>query len=136
MTAPETLALPAALRRQMLEHALAAPGEEVCGLVGGRRGTLLHYYPVANDAPDRARRFFMNPAEQVDAMRRMRAGGEELMGIFHSHPLAPAEPSAMDLELAAYPGTVYFIASLAGSAPEFKAYRYDGAAFAPLLLRP
>ena len=131
----ESLALPAALSRRMLEHALASPGEEVCGLVGGRGGAPVRYYPVANDAPDRAREFLMNPAQQIDAMRSMRNAGEELLGIFHSHPTAPAAPSATDLRLAAYPGTVYFIASLAGTAPELRAYRYDGAAFSDMTLR-
>ena len=128
--AQETLTLPAVLRRRMLEHALASPGEEVCGLVGGRDGTPVNYYPVTNDAPDRECRFLMNPAEQIAAMRCMRAGGEQLLGIFHSHPGAPAAPSAVDLALAAYPGTVYFITSLQGAAPELQAFRYDGAAFA------
>jgi proteasome lid subunit RPN8/RPN11 len=118
----------------MLEHALAAPGEEVCGLLGARDGRPVHYYPVTNDAPDRAGRFLMNPGEQIAAMRRMRTEGEELFGIFHSHPAAPAAPSPIDLELAAYPGTLYFIASLAG-APELKAYRFDGAGFVPVPLR-
>jgi proteasome lid subunit RPN8/RPN11 len=119
----------------MLEHALAFPGEEVCGLIGASDGKPASYYPVANDAPDRTRRFLMNPAEQIAAMRGMRERGEELLGIFHSHPDGPAAPSAVDLELAAYPGTVYFIASLDGAAPELRAFRYDGAGFARLPLR-
>jgi proteasome lid subunit RPN8/RPN11 len=133
--AAESLALPAALRQRMLEHALGNPAEEVCGLVGGRGGTPAHYYPVANDAPDRSRRFLMNPGEQIAAMRRMRNAGEDLLGIFHSHPAAPAEPSAVDLELAAYPGTVYFIASLAGASTDLRAYRFDGTGFHPLRIR-
>jgi proteasome lid subunit RPN8/RPN11 len=133
--AQKALDLPAALKQQMLEHALSAPGEEVCGLVGGRGGRPVRYYPIANDAPDRERRFCMNPKEQIDAMRSMRAVGEELLGIFHSHPAAPAEPSAVDAALAAYPGAVYFIASLADSVPDLRAYRYDGTSFAGVPLR-
>jgi proteasome lid subunit RPN8/RPN11 len=134
-TAAESLALPAALRQQMLEHALASPAEEVCGLVGGRDGRPVRYYPVVNDAPDRARRFLMNPGEQIATMRRMRDAGEDLLGIFHSHPAAPAEPSAADFELAAYPGTIYFIASLAGASADLRAWRFDGNGFRPLQLR-
>jgi len=134
-TVPESPTLPAALRQRMLEQALARPGEEVCGLIGGRAGAAVSYYPVANDAPDRALTFLMNAAAQIDAMRRMRETGEELLGIFHSHPSGPAAPSARDLELAAYPGTIYFIVSLAGAAPELRAWYYDGRAFSGLLLR-
>lgn len=133
MTA-ESLTLPATLRQQMLDHALARPAEEACGLVGGHGGAPVRYYPVANDAPDRARSFLMNAREQIDAMRRMREAGEDLLGIFHSHPQASAVPSATDLELAAYPGTVYFIASLSGGTPELRAWRYDGRAFSDLPL--
>lgn len=133
--ARESLALPGALRQRMLEHALASPAEEVCGLIGGRGGRPVHYYPVANDAPDRSRRFLMNPGEQIAAMRRMRDEGQVLLGIFHSHPSAPAEPSAVDLELAAYPGAVYFIASLAGASADLQAFRFDKDGFRPLQLR-
>jgi len=123
------LRLPPELRRRILEHALSRPHEEVCGLIGAVDGRPVAYYPVRNDARDRACRFLMNAEEQIDAMRRMREAGETLTGIVHSHPGAPAAPSAVDLELAAYPGVVYFIASLASPAPELRAYHYDGAAF-------
>jgi proteasome lid subunit RPN8/RPN11 len=45
-------------------------------------------------------------------MANMRDQGEELFAIYHSHPTAPAEPSAIDLELAAYPDALYLIISL------------------------
>ena len=54
----------------------------------------------------------MEPAAQIEAMRRMREGGEELFAIYHSHPHAPAEPSAQDLQEAAYPEALYLIVSL------------------------
>ncbi len=42
----------------------------------------------------------------------MRENGEALFAIYHSHPTSPAEPSAIDLELAAYPDALYLIISL------------------------
>ena len=122
-------ALPDGLRLRMLEHARSSPGREVCGLVGGMAGRPVNYYPVANEAPDPARRFLMNPEAQLDAMRRMREAGEDLFGIFHSHPGSPAEPSATDRELAFYPGVVYYIASLLPSAPQLQAWYFDGKEF-------
>lgn len=116
----------------MLEHARSSPGREVCGLIGGSAGRPASYYPVENDAPDPGRRFLMHPEAQLHTMRRMRDAGEELLGIFHSHPGSPAEPSATDRELACYPDVVYFIASLLPGTPELRAWYFDGADFKEL----
>lgn len=128
------LHLPSALRRRILEHALSAPDEEVCGLIGGRLGRAASYHPVANDAEDRASRFLMDPQQQIDGMRRMRDAGETLLGIFHSHPRGPAAPSAVDLELAAYPGVAYLIASLDARELKLRAWFFDGHAFSEIAL--
>ncbi|HEY9148296.1 MAG TPA: M67 family metallopeptidase, partial [Gammaproteobacteria bacterium] len=56
--------------------------------------------------------FAMDPQQQIDAMRHMREGGEELFAIYHSHPHAPPEPSRRDLQEAAYPEALYLIISL------------------------
>jgi proteasome lid subunit RPN8/RPN11 len=115
----------------MLEHARARPGEEVCGLLGAKDGAFTSFHPVANVAEDRTRRFLMDARGQIDAMRRMREDGEELLGIFHSHPEGPGEPSAEDLAMAAYPGTIYFIAAPEAGAGTWvlRAFRYDGTGF-------
>lgn len=117
----------------MLEHARASPGEEVCALLGGISGAPRTFYPMTNTAPDRARRYFIDPVDQIAAMRRMREQGEELVGIFHSHPGGEAVPSAIDLAEAAYPGAVYFIAA-PGAEPELRAWHYDGQAFSEITL--
>ncbi|MGH8632253.1 MAG: Mov34/MPN/PAD-1 family protein [Burkholderiales bacterium] len=130
----DSIRLPPELRRRILEHSLSRPREETCGLIGGLAGRPATYYPITNDAGDRARRFLMNAEEQVDAMRRMRDAGESLLGIVHSHPDAPPLPSATDLELASYPDVVYVIASLESRAPLLRAFHYDGTAFRELLL--
>lgn len=131
---PQPLILPIALRQRMLEHAGGAPGEEVCGLLGARDGVWRNYYPVANDAPDRARRFSMNPAQQIAALRSMRERQETLCGIFHSHTRPPAAPSAIDLALAAWPGVCYLIAAPAATGLELRAFHFDGRRFLAVTL--
>ena len=42
----------------------------------------------------------------------MRDKNEELFAIYHSHPTAPAIPSATDIKLATYPDAVFLIISL------------------------
>jgi len=113
----------------MLDHALTVPHEEVCGILGARAQKLRTYYPVANAAKDQEKLFLLDAQGQIDAMRIMRDREENLGGIFHSHPDSGAEPSETDLRLAAYPGVIYFIASLAGGQPELRAFEFDGTAF-------
>ena len=121
--------LPEAIRRRMLEHAAAAPGEEVCGLIGGAHGRLLDYHPVTNAAADRTRAYLVAPHEQVAVLRRMHERGRELCGIFHSHPASAAEPSASDRDQAAWPGVYYFIASMRTTPPALNAFLFDGDSF-------
>ncbi len=54
----------------------------------------------------------------------MRERGEELLGIYHSHPRSQTpNPSATDVRLAYYPSAVYFIVGLGGRRPELEAFR-------------
>jgi proteasome lid subunit RPN8/RPN11 len=108
----EKLQLPRPLVNQLLRHAQSSPDLEICGLIGGKAGVPATCYPVRNAAPRPECRFALEPREQIEAMRRMRERGEELWAIFHSHPTAPAEPSALDLEQAAYPEALYLVISL------------------------
>lgn len=92
----------------------------------------VHYYPVANIADDPAREYLVDPQQQIDAMRGMRERDEDLVGIFHSHPDAQAEPSETDLAKAAYPDTIYIIAGPVGEEMKLNAFYYDGRGFAPI----
>lgn len=104
--------VPRSLVTRILAHAQRLPEIEVCGLIGARDGVPHGVYPVANVAATPTERFAMDPKGQIDAMRRMREGGEALFAIYHSHPHAPPAPSARDLAEAAYPEALYLIISL------------------------
>lgn len=118
----------------MFEHALANPAIEICGLLGSYGNHPMTVYPVKNIADDPVHSFLMDPEEQIDAMRRMREANEPLWGIYHSHPDTPAEPSAIDLKLAAYPDVYYFIISLMGDQPKLGCFYFDGTAFSKIHL--
>ncbi|MCX7675779.1 MAG: M67 family metallopeptidase [Alteraurantiacibacter sp.] len=107
-----SVALPRSLVNQLLHLAQSSPEAEVCGLIGALADEPVSCYPVANVASDPARRFRLDPAGQIAAMRQMRERGERLYAIFHSHPSAPAEPSPLDRAEASYPDTLYLIISL------------------------
>ena len=108
----ETLKLPRPLVNTILAQAQQSPENEICGLIGGRDGHAEHCYAIENTALDKAKRYQMNPKEQINIMRQMRNRGEELIAIYHSHPHAPALPSAIDLAEAAYEDAAYLIVSL------------------------
>ncbi len=108
----ETLKLQRTLVNQILTQAQQSPEQEICGLLGGRDGKAQQCYPVENSATDPQRRYHMAPQGQIDAMRRMREAGEELIAIYHSHPHSAALPSETDLQEAQYPDAVYLIVSL------------------------
>lgn len=109
---PEPVPMPRRLVNRLLHHAQAGAGHEVCGLIAGRHGRPTRCLPVTNVAVSPATRYEMDPQGQIDAMRDMRRRGETLFAIYHSHPTGPAEPSATDLEEAAYPDALYLIVSL------------------------
>lgn len=105
----------------IIRHAVDGLPDEVCGILAGI-GNLVHeVIPVRNSEPS-ATNYFMDPAEQFRAIRRMRSNGHRQVGIYHSHPGSPAAPSAKDVELAFYPDAVYVIAGLVDTGPELRGY--------------
>ncbi len=120
---------PRPLINQILQQAQQAEDSEICGLVSARHGQPVRCYPVANTAGQPEQRFLMDPQQQIGALRQMRERGEELFAIYHSHPHAPALPSATDLREAAYPDALYIIISLATEGTlEMRGFRLQGGA--------
>jgi len=63
----------------------------------------------ANIADDPARRFEIDPAALIAALRAERGGGERVIGYWHSHPSGDATPSATDAAMAAADGKVWVV---------------------------
>lgn len=97
---------------QMRAHAFASAPDECCGLMGGNSQTrrITALYPLRNVASKARTAYEAAPADLFAAQKAMRAMGEQLLGIYHSHPRShdPA-PSTTDVRLAFYPDAVYFI---------------------------
>ena len=120
--APLPLFIPAPLAEAMIAHARAEAPLEACGIVGGRGRQALRFYPARN--ADRSPvRYTVHPEDQLRIMTELEERGEELWGIFHSHPHSEAYPSATDVRFAYYPDAYYLIASLAGPEPVLRAFR-------------
>ena len=116
------LALPQALRAQMLAEAKAAAPAECCGLVLGRRdgdvaiAALLH--PARNLA-GAAGRFEIAPQDHFAAQKAARAAGQAVIGCYHSHPDGAARPSAHDIAGAGEENFLWLIATPDGALAAF-----------------
>jgi len=106
-------------------HAREAAPAECCGLIGGaNEGRARSVYRLPNIAADPLVAYEAAPEELFAAQRQMRARGEELLAIYHSHPRSgePA-PSSTDVRLAFYPSATYLIIGLGASVPVMRAFR-------------
>lgn len=116
MAAKPILYLPPALRAELQTHVRAGYPCETCGLLLGRRSNgqrdVSRVLPARNLNQERSLdRYELDPKDYLAADREARASGEEIVGIWHSHPDHPAQPSDTDLA-AAWPEWSYLIVSV------------------------
>lgn len=108
----------------MFAHAREAAPDECCGLVAGSLRRAEAVYRLRNVARAPLVGYEAAPEELFAAQRRMRQRGQELLGIYHSHPRASDPvPSETDVRLAYYPSAVYFIIGLGARQPRLRAFR-------------
>jgi proteasome lid subunit RPN8/RPN11 len=86
----------------MREHVAGQVPLEACGMLAGKNGRVERIFPIRNQAQSPVR-FRMDPKEQLEAFEWIDSNGQELLGIFHSHPNGPGKVSETDIEEAAYP---------------------------------
>jgi proteasome lid subunit RPN8/RPN11 len=105
------------MQRMHRDVAERAP-EEACGLLSGLVNPgfyqVIAVIPLTNELHSRVR-YRLDPRQQIAAFNQIDAQGLELVGIYHSHPAGPPEPSPSDIAEAFYPDVVYLIwSALAG----------------------
>lgn len=118
MATRSNLYLPPELRAEVETRVRAGYPCETCGLLLGRRSErqciVSRVLPARNLNQERSTdRYELDPRDYLAADREARAGGEEIVGVWHSHPDHPAQPSDTDLA-AAWPEWSYLIASVSG----------------------
>jgi len=92
----------------LLDMAAAVPDREQCGLLFGASDRIDRAQPADNVADRPGDTFEIDPRALFAALRAERAGGERLIGHYHSHPNGSAEPSPRDLA-SAEPGRLWLI---------------------------
>jgi len=116
MATKSSLCLPLVLRAEIETRVRAGYPRETCGLLLGSRGDgqcmVSRVLPARNLNLERSTdRYELDPKDYLAADRDARENGEEIVGIWHSHPDHPAQPSDVDLA-AAWPEWSYLIVSV------------------------
>ena len=103
----QSLSLTKEQLQQMIAHVDSHAPLEACGLLAGIDSKVETVLEVTNQAQSVVR-FVMDPIEQLNAFEWIESNGQELIGIFHSHPTGPETVSPTDIADAAY-AVVYVI---------------------------
>jgi [CysO sulfur-carrier protein]-S-L-cysteine hydrolase len=110
---------------EMVTHGLAGFPNEACGLLAGKEGRPVRFFPMTNrDASPVTYR--LDPKEQLRVFDEMDEEGWDLLGIFHTHTHSEAYPSDTDRAQAFYPEASYLVMSLSDRAnPLLRSFRID-----------
>lgn len=113
----------AAIRR----HGAAAYPRECCGFLLGHikdgRKTINETRPVANERTDSAHnRYFISPEVYWEGEKAARKSGKDIVGVYHSHPDHPSQPSAYDREHALPRFSYIIVAVQQGTAQEINSF--------------
>jgi proteasome lid subunit RPN8/RPN11 len=116
---------------EMVEHGLGGFPNEACGLLAGKEGRPVKFFPMTNSDAS-AVTYRLDPKEQKVAQDEMDDEGWDLLAIFHTHTHSEAYPSPTDRAQAMWQGTdqpsfpdaCYLIMSLSDRAnPVLRAFR-------------
>ena len=119
----EPVTLPPAVYNAIVQHAREGKPEEICGVVRGRGLTAYEAVRGRNIAAERIENYEVDP-QTLLLQFTFEDAGDEMMGIYHSHPVSVAYPSATDAWNAHYPECIYLICSLEyDDAPVIRAFR-------------
>ncbi len=107
---------------ELVAHAREEAPNECCGYLSARHGSVeqvvrsenLRHSPYGYELDSRS----LLAANELDD-----EGAQ--VGIYHSHPRSPAEPSQTDINLAHYPHWSYLIVSLANEEAAVRAWKIE-----------
>lgn len=120
------LLIPRTLHDAVVAHAVAEAPNECCGFLAGcvecdtGRATGVHRLVNELASPTA---FRTEARSLFAAYRAMRAVGEEVLAVYHSHPTSAPVPSRRDLAENTYgPSVAWLIVGLAGPVPEVRVW--------------
>ncbi len=110
---------------QMFSHVKRESPQEACGLVAGVHNSSLEVFPITNVLKS-VHRYRMDPQEQINALIQIEQNKMDLIGIYHSHPKGPENPSVTDLKESYYPEISQLIFSRVKNKWKCRAYKLRG----------
>ena len=131
------LALASSNLAQLHAWAAEAYPNEACALIvgSGDPPVISRIVHCANVANDRRRRFEVDPSARIRLEIALRGTAERVVGVWHSHPGGPPEPSATDAAMIYEPDLIWLITGIAPPAgPVTRAFRPEGTGFQELEL--
>lgn len=118
-----SIVLPRAIYNEIIAHAREGAPEEVCGIISGRGNRATELVRGRNEAENPVMDYWVD-AQTLLKQFEFEERGEELIAIYHSHPVDEAYPSATDARNAYYPDATYLICSLVDpDHPVIRAFR-------------
>jgi proteasome lid subunit RPN8/RPN11 len=113
-----------AVREAIIRHARRESPRECCGFLVGVPKGILYALPMPNVAA-RATRYRIDNRAHIDIRRVLRrfVPALSVVGVYHSHPAGPAQPSARDVDEAMYPDWAYLIVGLEHRPPRVRGFR-------------
>lgn len=98
----------------MIAHARADHPDEACGVIVGPEGSDQPTRLIRMINAERSPTFFrFDPSEQLQLVKELDAGDEEIVVVYHSHTATEAYPSRTDISYAAEPQAHYVLVSTA-----------------------
>lgn len=123
------LKLPESCRKQIEKHAERTFPEECCGaMLGHDRDDgvreIVEILEIDNTKDEnRRRRFLIDPKEVLHAEKRARDQGMDVLGIYHSHPDHPSQPSEFDRDHAMPFWSYVIISCIKGKADTLQSWQ-------------
>ncbi len=112
-----------AVYEKIVSHAREGKPQEVCGILRGQGRCAFEAVRAHNLAPDPIHDYEVDP-QTLLLQFEFEPAGDEMVAIYHSHPVSPAYPSASDAWSAHYPDCTYLICSLQDdTVPVVRAFR-------------
>jgi [CysO sulfur-carrier protein]-S-L-cysteine hydrolase len=114
---------------QIVEHALADPRNEVCGVLSvedAEPARAVRSYRATNIHKS-ALKFEIDSLELLDLYQTIEGEGFQMGAVYHSHVRSAPYPSQTDINFAAnWPGVEWIIVGLGEGEPEVRSYLIVG----------